>query len=518
MIPMTALIERAVPVMAGVDAAGGAVDFLRRIGEFPAEEMRRGLDGVWERLVFRAGDTPFLWVATLIFLCAIVHTFLAVPITRWGRRVEEAHGGGGEVSFPAVVLHFLGEVEAVFGVWAVVLLAVMAGWYGVGSVTAYLEGHVVFTEALFVVVIMVLAATRPVGRLAERLIGVFAGAAGGSPRAWWLSILVLAPMLGSLITEPGAMTIAAVLLARKFYLLGPSPRLSYVTLGLLFVHISVGGVLTNFAAPPVLMVSSPERWNLGSGHMAVHYGSKAVLAVVVSGCLHAWLFRKEFARLAAVAAVRDADGDGRADWLQRDTPVPGWVTVVHAGFLGWTVMTAHHPVLFLGGFLFFLAFTVATNHHQNPVELRGPVMVGFFLAGLVVHGGLQAWWLGPVISRLGEHALFFGSALLTSFNDNAAITYLAAQAGGLTPAMKYAVLSGAVTGGGLTVIANAPNPAGQALLARFFGDGISPSRLLLAALVPTLVVAAFFLLIPDPGVRAADPGPPPPPVPLRAAP
>lgn len=124
-------------------------------------------------------------------------------------------------------------------------------------------------------------------------------------------------------------------------------------------------------------------------------------------------------------------------------------------------------------------------------------MVGFFLAGLVVHGGLQGWWLGPVISHLGEWALFAGATILTSFNDNAAITLLASQANGLTPALKYAVLSGAVTGGGLTVIANAPNPAGQSLLARFFGDGVSPVKLAAAAFLPTVIVAVCFMCAPD---------------------
>jgi hypothetical protein len=165
--------------------------------------------------------------------------------------------------------------------------------------------------------------------------------------------------------------------------------------------------------------------------------------------------------------------------------------------MAWTVLTAHHPPLFIGGFLFFLAFSLATTHHQNPVELRSPIMVGFFLSGLVVHGGLQGWWLGPIISHLGEWALFTGATILTSFNDNAAITLLAAQAGGLTPALKYAVLSGAVTGGGLTVIANAPNPAGQSILSRFFGDGVSPLKLAAAAFLPTIIVAVCFMCMPD---------------------
>ena len=49
----------------------------------------------------------------------------------------------------------------------------------------------------------------------------------------------------------------------------------------------------------------------------------------------------------------------------------------------------------IGGFLFFLGFTNATAAYQSAVDIKTPLLVGFFLAGLVVHGGLQAWWIGP---------------------------------------------------------------------------------------------------------------------------
>ena len=156
---------------------------------------------------------------------------------------------------------------------------------------------------------------------------------------------------------------------------------------------------------------------------------------------------------------------------------------------------AHHPALFIGGFLFFLAFAQATAHHQSKVDLRSPLLVGFFLAGLVVHGGLQAWWIEPVLGRLGEKSLFAGATILTAFNDNALITYLATLVPGLTENLKFAVVAGAVTGGGLTVIANAPNPAGQSILSRYFPGGVSPLGLLLGALIPPLIVAFSFMVL-----------------------
>ncbi len=173
-------------------------------------------------------------------------------------------------------------------------------------------------------------------------------------------------------------------------------------------------------------------------------------------------------------------------------PVPAWVTATHMTFMAWTVFTSHYPALFLGGFLIFLGFARATAAYQSRIELKAPLLVGFFLAGLVIHGGLQGWWIAPVLANLSETPLFLSSTLLTAFNDNALITYLATLVPNLDDRLKIAIVEGAVTGGGLTVIANAPNPAGQALLSRFFDGAIKPIGLLLGALPPTLIVIAAF--------------------------
>ncbi|MCW1883323.1 putative Na+/H+ antiporter [Luteolibacter flavescens] len=476
-------------------------EFVTMMAEFPAKEAARGIEGIGAKLAFRAKEQPFLIVATVIFVLAILQTFVAIPITKLAHKAQHEHeerssGQPGEtVSFKATMLHFLGEVEAIFGIWVIVLLGAMLWFYDLGTVTSYMSG-VNFTEPLFVVIIMALASTRPVLRFAEGCLRFFARFGKESPAAWWLSIMIIGPILGSFITEPGAMTIAAMLLAKKFYKLKPSPRFAYATLGLLFVNVSVGGVLTNFAAPPVLMVAT--KWGLTTMEMLMHYGDKAVVAIVISTLLYFAFFRNELAEMALRAG--DHDGDGKGDLIEKDSSVPLFVTLTHLGFMAFTVAFAHYPPLFIGGFLVFLAFSQATAHHQSPVVLRGPILVGFFLAGLVVHGGLQGWWLAPIITSLSEWPLFIGATILTSFNDNAAITFLASQVDGLGPQLKYAVLAGAVTGGGLTVIANAPNPAGQALLSRFFGDGVSPAKLATAALVPTFIVACCMMLLPDRGI------------------
>jgi hypothetical protein len=461
--------------------------------------------GILDILQQRIAADPFNLVATIIFLLAIVHTFLATKFMRlahaWrDRHAEEMRSRTRDdsaslwaakepVSFKAEMMHFLGEVEAIFGIWAVPLFAAITIFKGWPAAERYMSHGVTFTEPMFVVVILCIAATRPVLRFAEQALRIVAKLGSGRPAAWWLTILTLGPLLGSFITEPAAMTICALLLARQFYDLSPSLKFRYATLGLLFVNISVGGTLTHFAAPPVLMVAA--RWQWDSPYMLIHFGWKAVVGIVVANLIYFAGFRREFSRLA-----RSAQADQQPEqWSDRTDPVPPWVTVVHLIFLGWTVFTAHYPALFIGGFLFFLAFTTATEHHQNPLSLKPALLVGFFLGGLVVHGGLQGWWIEPVLARLGQTPLLLGAMGLTAFNDNAAITYLATLVPDFTEGLKYAVVAGAVAGGGLTVIANAPNPAGQSILSSYFEDGVAPLSLALAALIPTAIMAACFLFL-----------------------
>jgi hypothetical protein len=406
---------------------------------------------------------------------------------RLRRRLDAARVGAGH-SVSVELLHFLGEIEAIFGIWVVPLVVILVATRGARAAEQFLGG-VRFTEPLFVVVIMAIASTRPVLALAEQALGRVARLGGGTPLAWWLSVLTLGPLLGSLITEPAAMVICALLLARRIFDLEPRASFRYATLGLLFVDISVGGTLTHFAAPPVLMVAGRFGWD--TGFMLSHFGWKAVVGIVAANAAYSLGFRRELSELGLRATAR-AQGPQPAP----EPPIPPWITVVHLLFLGLTVYAAHTPAVFVGGFLFFLAFQQATAPHQQALDLRPPLLVGFFLAGLVIHGAGQAWWIAPVLGRLADLPLFLGAVGLTAFNDNAAITYLASLVPGLGPTLQEAVVAGAVVGGGLTVIANAPNPAGQSALARYFPEGVAPTGLLAGALLPTVVMATCFLLLP----------------------
>lgn len=476
-----------------------------------------GKPSLIDTLKSRAAADPFNIAASIIFLLAICHTFAAGSLIKLAHHYEHIHqenlrmrgpkddahpDGEPEVSFRATLYHFLGEVEAIFGIWVIALAAAATYFYSWYDFEVYLNKDKVFTEPFFVVVIMAIAASRPVLRFAESVMSKAAALGKGTPAAWWMSVLIIAPIFGSFITEPAAMTIGALLLAKKFYRLRPEKTLAYATLGLLFVNISVGGTLTHFAAPPVLMVAGTWEWN--TLFMLEHFGWKAVVGVVFSTTMYFLVFRKSLLRVADKADGRE---DGQLNpklWEERETPVPVWVTFVHLAFLGWTVYTAHYPVLFVGGFLFFLAFLMATRHHQNEVSLKSPLLVGFFLAGLVIHGGCQGWWIAPIIQTLPDAALMLGATILTAFNDNAAITYLASQVDGISTTAKYAVVAGAVTGGGLTVIANAPNPAGQSILSKYFEGGVSPLGLFLGALTPTIVLYLCFLVLPNGSAKAGS--------------
>jgi hypothetical protein len=377
------------------------------------------------------------------------------------------------------VWHLLGEVETVFGLWAFVLVVFMALAYGWTSSTTYLDSlH--FTEPMFVFVIMVIAASKPVMQLARDAVEVVARLLPVErPLAGYFVSLALVPLLGSFITEPAAMTLAALMLRDRIFAANVSNRLKYATLGVLFVNISVGGTLTHFAAPPVLMVAAKWQWT--TGFMLSMFGAKAILAVLLNSLAVSILFRREIAQRAL---------DGAHAGQQR---VPATFVLLNVLILGAVVFTNHHPEAFMGLFLAFLGLAEAYRRHHDRLMLREGLMVAFFLAGLVVLGAQQQWWLQDVLSRLGEDALYYGAAALTAITDNAALTYLGSLVEGVSDDYKYALVAGAVTGGGLTVIANAPNPAGFAILKDHFEDqSISALGLFAAALPPTLVVVACF--------------------------
>jgi hypothetical protein len=414
--------------------------------------------------------TTMQTIGLVLFVLALLHTFSTYLFEVLVHK-HPRHAG---------LFHLLGEVEVVFGFWAFVLMVFMAVVEGRTAAVDYAESRH-YAEPLFVFVVMVVAASRPVLEAARALLRVLARLAPvrSEVAQAWLA-LALVPLAGSLITEPAAMTLAALMLAPTVFRQGMPEWLKYGALGVLFVNVSIGGTLTSYAAPPVLMVAGTWGWD--SIYMLTHIGWRALVAVLFNATVITFLLRSHLRQI-------DASVDGES------APVPPLVALIHLAFLAAVVLLAHHPVLFLGLFLLFLGFTQAYERYQSPLILKEGLLVGFFLAGLVVLGGMQQWWLQPVVSSLGPTALFFGALGLTAVTDNAALTYLGSLITGLSEHEKYMLMAGAVGGGGLTVIANAPNPAGAALLRHGFADeSIGAVWLLLGALGPTCAAALMFLL------------------------
>lgn len=403
-------------------------------------------------------------IAAVLFGLALVHTFSTRVFERLAHRFP-SHGG---------FFHLLGEVEVVFGLWAMVLFVVMFFLLGKEGATGYVASRS-FEEPFFVFTIMVIAASRPIMELTARSVHALAACLPFSPPlALYVLCLGLLPLLGSFITEPAAMTVAALMLRENLYAKGLSERLKYATIGVLFVNISIGGLLTSYAAPPVLMVANAWGWD--SSFMFANFGWKAAIAVLINTALVSFLFRRELAALPSGLASTD------------EPPIPWAVSLLHFLFLAATVYFAHYPIECMALLMAFIGFTHAYKRYQRPLMINEALLVGFFLSGLVVLGGLQEWWLRPLLLGMSKDAVFFGAAALTAITDNAALTYLGSLVQGLSPGFQYALVAGAVAGGGLTVIANAPNPAGVSLLRSHFADQTVDSvPLLLAALPPTLV-------------------------------
>ncbi len=423
--------------------------------------------------------------ATVIFVLAILHTFCVKIFENKAHHYPDGSMGRN-------FYHFLAEVEVVFGLWSAVLFI---GYGIIESFKTYdSEGHLIsgavhyiqslnFTEPMFVTVVMAMAGTRPIILFTRKIVFDIANFLPFQDKMnFYLTALILGPLLGSFITEPAAMTVTALVLSDVLYKKGMSETFKYATIGLLFVNVSIGGTLTHFAAPPVVMVAGKWGWDMS--YMLTHFGFKSVISVVASAAIFAFIFRKEL--VGSLDAIEDSTDDLlKPHW---------WKVWVHIGFLAGTVIVSHYQYMVLGLFVFFIGFTKVTERYQTPVKIRESLLVGFFLSGLIVLGTLQEWWLKPILQSLSDVPLFFGATALTAITDNAALTYLGSLVE-LSESAKYSLVAGAVTGGGLTLIANAPNPIGYGILREHFKNGFSPVTLLKWALVPTIITILCFELI-----------------------
>ncbi|MFY4807703.1 putative Na+/H+ antiporter [Aliarcobacter butzleri] len=411
-------------------------------------------------------------IAAVIFALAIIHIFSVKYFEHLAHRSTK-HSG---------LFHLLGEIEVVFGAWALILILFMFILSGKQATVDYMNSRS-YIEAMFVFVIMIIAATRPILQTVVLFVKKLStiiptkGATG-----FYFVVMFFVPILGSIITEPASMTLAALILSDKLFSQEISKKFRYATLGTLFVNVSIGGTLTNFAAPPILMVAG--TWDWSTTFMFTTFGWKSMIAIFISTNLMILIFYKELVNIKIRTTVSDREN------------IPFGIILTHYLFLFLVVFFGHYPAVFMSIFLLFLGITHAYQQYQDRLMLREGLLVAFFLGGLVILGGQQQWWLQDLIMKMSDLQAFFAAITVGSVTDNAAITYLGSLVEGLTDEFKYALVAGAVCGGGLTVIANAPNPAGVTILKSHFEDStIDPWYLFLGALVPTIISALCFLFL-----------------------
>jgi Na+/H+ antiporter NhaD/arsenite permease-like protein len=409
-------------------------------------------------------------IALVIFVVAILHTFSVKFFKSLAQKFPRYHN----------IFDMLGEVEIVFGFWAIVLVLIIFFLLGKTETVNYLNNQS-YVEPLFVFVIMVIAASKPILDFSLTCVKKISTLLPvNKSLSLFLITMSFVPLLGSFITEPAAMTLAALILRDHFYSKKISNKFKYGIIGTLFVNVSIGGAMTPFAAPPILMVAA--KWNWDLNFMMSTFAWRTVLAVFINSIILTFLFRNELTKL----------GESKIKTIK----IPSFVLILHLILLLGVIFFVHDLIIFLGIFLIFLAVVNAFNQYQDKLIINQAFLVSLFLAGLVVLGGQQKWWLQTVLAKLTPDQIYYVATALTAVTDNAALTYLASLVDGLSDQFKYAIAAGAITGGGLTVIANAPNPAGYSILNKKFSGGIvSPLYLFLSALGPTIVAIICYKII-----------------------
>ncbi|MCB1181652.1 MAG: hypothetical protein KDK55_06510 [Chlamydiia bacterium] len=429
---------------------------------------------------------PFEFTSTILFVLAVLHTFLTPTFFEFYKKLsikaEEGRPNWKKYHFLSELMNLFSEIEVVFGMWLIPLIIAFGLMMGWTKAFVYFSSFD-YTDPLYIMVIFVVVGSRPIFYFAEKILEWVARLGGDRPGAWWWTILTIGPLLGALLKEPGAMALSSLLLVNKFYLYRPSRQFAYATLGLLFVNVSVGGMLTPFSSRALFVVA--KEWGWGTGKMFAIFGWKAVLGVLISNLVYYLIFRQEFKRKYPPRLG--------AHQSQKTVPPP-WLILVHLLFLAIIALTGEYAPIFIGIFILFLGLCKATSFYQTNLHLKSSLLVGFFFASLLIFGDLQSWWVKYLLDIQGLINLMGRSALLSAFVDNATVIYISTRISLNGQAIHYAIVAGAMAAGGLTIVANAPNLIGYTILRSSFYGKISFLRLFLGALIPTTIMLFTFWL------------------------
>lgn len=464
----------------------------------------QSITDVFELLSNRIETQPENLLFTLIFLLAVIHSFVAPLLLKAASKRIRRHempidpvAGGSKSEIPKrtghfsketffwEMVYFFGEIEVVFGLWAIPLLLSMVWFFDWDTPVAYIKSNH-YTEAAYLFVSMAIAATYPVIRFVEQVSEKVMGWFEDTPLTWWMTLLTLGPLFASYLKDTSMMTIVAILLMRHFYIFRPPLKLALATQSLLFVNMGVAGSLTSVASPTALLVSGPWGWD--TGFMFFTFGWKAMVGIITVNVVYWFLFRESFAALNRKAKTM---------FLQKVevVDVPFWVTGVHLAFLVWVILTNNEPALYLGAFVLFLGFYQATHPYQIALSLRVPILIAFFVASLELHASLQGWWAEAFLESFKEQVLPFVALVLTTICHNSMVVYLATFVPHLTDRAKEAYFSGAIAASGLTLISSGANLIGYKVLSQAFDEPIAPSTIFIYSFLPTFIMLAIFLYL-----------------------
>jgi len=425
----------------------------------------------------------------IIFFLAIVHTFFTPQIHAQAKILKMnqiAHPYKWRFYyFLSEFCNLNSEIELIFGLWLIPLFLWASLFTDWQTIQAYLLRRD-YTFVLYIMVIVVVIGSRPIISFAEKVLEFVARLGGDTAGAWWLTIMTIGPILGSLLKEPGAMALSAILLAKKFYLYQPSRSFQYATLGLLFSNISVGGLLTPHSSRALFIAAKTWKWD--TQFMLTHFGWKLLIAIVILNFIYYFIFRKNF----------QEHFPKRLPTLEKDEerkPTPLWISLVHLLFVIMITIFALDGAIFMGLFLLYLGFHQVTRFYQTKMHIKQAALVGFFFASLMIHGELQGFWITPLLRDFGQTVMVGSSFILSALVDNAIVNYLAVQIPSFSPQEQYLLVAATMSAGGLTVIANVTNPLGLTILRHSFHEEVSLGKLFLGALFPSLFYFTIFILL-----------------------
>lgn len=427
--------------------------------------------------------------ASALFFCAIIHIFLTPWLGRLHRLYQHKKmmfpGRWKQYLLLSECFGFLNKIELVFIVWAVPLFVIFVCCEGYRVAMAYFNSRN-YVSSLFIMIMLIFLESRPIECLSERIFSNIAKLGYQSPKCWWWTIMLFAPLSTFFLKETGAMIIGATLLAKHFYRFYPSSRFGYATLGLLFSNISIGGLLTAFSSRALFIILPSVKW--GNEIVIKHFCWKAVLSMLISTTIYYFVFKKEFhsfPRSVVNKAVVEDD-------------IPYWVILVHIVLVGLLISTNTIPLFMMAILIFYLGFQRFTIFYQHSINISKTCCVGLFYAGLVIFGELQEWWVLELMHRMSDFGYMLTSYGLSIFLDNALVNYLVHNLPVATDCYLYLVITGCMSAGGLTIISNMPNIVGYLIIKPAFQvPSFSMWRLFISAAVPSVLALLVFWFLKD---------------------